>query len=63
MKKKELKNIATKIAAAEKILCESADPMVKREAEQEIFRLSGKVTSLEDMVIIDDMVQEILSKS
>lgn len=63
MKKKELKNIATKIAAAEKILSESADPVVKREAEQEILRLSGKVTSLEDMVIIDDMVQEILSKS
>ena len=33
MKKKELKNIATKIAAAEKILSESADPVVKREAE------------------------------
>lgn len=63
MNKKELKNIAKKIAKAELVLDQSVDPDERRKAEQEIFSLSGKVTSLADMSQIDEMVQDILSKS
>lgn len=63
MKKKELKNLAKKIAAAEQTLSTSADPAEKRKAEEEILILSGKVTNLTDMCLLDDMVQDILSKS
>lgn len=63
MNKKELKNIAKKIAKAELVLDQSVDPDERRKAEQEIFSLSGKVTSLADMSEIDEMVQDILSKS
>ena len=59
MNKKELKNIAKKIAAAELILSQSE----KRKAEDTIFKLSGKVTSLTDIAIIDEMVQDILSNT
>lgn len=63
MKKKELMNLAKKIAAAEKILSESADAETKRKAEQEILTLSGKVTNFTDMCLLDDMIQDILSES
>lgn len=63
MKKKELKNLAKKIAAAERILSTSADPAEKKKAEEDILILSGKVTNLADMCLLDDMVQDILSES
>jgi hypothetical protein len=63
MKKKELMNIAKKIAAAERILSESADPAEKRKAEQEILTLSRKVTNLADICLLDEIVQDILSES
>lgn len=63
MKKKELKNLAQKIAKAEMIIQSSETSMAeKSKAEQEIMRLSSHVDSLEDIVIIDEMVQEILEK-
>ena len=63
MKKKELKNLAQKIAKAEMILQSSEVSMAERaKAEQEIMRLSSHVDKLEDMMIIDEMVQEILGK-
>ena len=63
MKKKELKNLAQKIAKAEMII-QSPDASMaeKSKAEQEIMSLSSCVDSLEDIVIIDEMVQEILDK-
>ena len=63
MNKKELKNIAKKIAAAELILSQSEDKEEKCKAEDTIFKLSGKVTSLTDIAIIDEMVQDILSNT
>ncbi len=63
MNKKELKNIAKKIAAAELILSQSEDKEERRKAEDTIFKLSGKVTSLTDIAIIDEMVQDILSNT
>ena len=63
MNKKELKNIAKKIAAAELALSQSEDKEERRNAEDTIFKLSGKVTSLTDIAIIDEMVQDILSNT
>ena len=63
MNKKELKNIAKKIAAAELILSQSEDKEEMRKAEDAIFKLSGKVTSLTDIAIIDELVQDILSNA
>lgn len=63
MKQKELKNLAKKIAEAELILRDSADPGEKRKAENAIFAISGKITSLSDMCELDEMVQDILDKS
>ena len=60
MKRKELKNIAKKIAKAELIVQTSEDPVAVKKAQQEIMELSGQALSLEDMTIIDEMVQEIL---
>ena len=63
MKKKELKNLAQKIAKAEMIIQSSTSSTAeKSKAEQEIMRLSSHVDSLEDIVIIDELVQEILEK-
>lgn len=63
MKKKELMNIAKKIAAAETILSISADPAERDKAKQDILILSSKVTNFTDMCMLDDMIQDILSKS
>jgi len=61
MKNKERKNLANKIAKAEWIIQNSNDPQKVKKAEAEIFNLSSHVDKLEDMTIIDEMVQEILS--
>lgn len=61
MKMKELKNFAQKIAKCERIIQDSDDKSAVRKAQEEIMKLSGQVHSLEDMVIIDELVQEILS--
>lgn len=63
MKKKELKNLAQKIAKAEMIIQSSEATLAdKAKAEQEIMKLSSHVDKLEDMILIDEMVQEILEK-
>ena len=63
MKKKELKNLAQKIAKAERIVQTSDDPKKVKKAEQEIMELSGHVESIEDMIIIDEMVQDLLNEN
>lgn len=63
MKKKELKNLASKIAEAEYIVQTSTDSNAVHQAQEEIVKLCGKVKSIEDMVILDDMIQEILEKN
>ena len=62
MKRKELKNLAQKIVKQERIVQTSNEPKEVARAQQEIKRLSGCVESIEDMVAIDEIVQEILSK-
>ena len=62
MKKKELKNLAKKIADAEYIIQNSTDDKAVAKAQDAILELSGKAMSLEDMVLIDEMVQDLLAE-
>ena len=62
MKTKELKNLAKKIAKYERIVQDSNNAKEVREAQEEIMKLSGQVHSFEDIVLIDELVQEILSE-
>lgn len=62
MKKKELKNLAKKIANAEYVIQTSSDEKEIKRAQMEIMTLSGHVNSLEDIEIIDEMVQEFLQQ-
>lgn len=62
MKRKELKILARKIAKKEQKLRNTEDSSQKKRLEAEIIELSGQVDSLEDMVIVDEMVLEILGK-
>ena len=62
MKNKELKNLAKKIAKAEYTIQTSSDKQEIKKAQEEIIELSGHAMSLEDMMIIDEMVQEILQQ-
>ena len=63
MKTKELKNLAKKIAKYEQIIQNSDDKEAIRNAETEIMKLSGSVKSLEDIMLIDEFVQELLSNN
>lgn len=62
MKKKELKNLATKIAKLEKELQTTSELSKKQEIELEIIKLTGCVSSIDDISQLDDMIMEILSK-
>ena len=62
MKRKELKNLAKKIANQERIAQTSNDPAEVKRAQNEIMKLCGCVQSLEDITIIDEMVAELLTK-
>lgn len=63
MKRKELKNLAQKIAKCEIIIQTSDDKNKIARAEQEIMKISSSVASLDDMLIIDELVMEILEKN
>ena len=63
MKKKEIKNLAQKIAKYERIIQNSDDDKMVRQAQEEIKRLSSSVDSLDDMVAIDELVMELLEKN
>ena len=62
MKKKELKALAQKIAKSEFIIQTSSDKQAIKRAQDDILQLSGRVESLEDITIIDELVQDILEK-
>lgn len=63
MKKKELRNLAIKMAKLEKIIQSSDDKDEISKAENEIIKVSSSVKSLEDMVAIDEIVLELLAKN
>lgn len=60
MNKKELKNLAKKIAECERIIQSSNDKEeIARAKNQELY-YSSKLGSLEDMLVVDEMVQKFL---
>lgn len=61
MKRKELKNLAKKIAQAEYTIQTSDNQEEIQRAQMEIMTLSSHVDSLDDITIIDEMVQELLA--
>lgn len=63
MKRKELKELAKKIAKCELIIQQSDDKKAIKAAEDEIMKLSSHVESLDDITLIDEYVQEILKNS
>ncbi len=62
MKKKELKALAKRIADAELIIQNSSDSKEISKAQNTIMELTSKVHSMEDLMTIDELVQEILSQ-
>lgn len=62
MKKKELKALAQKIAKAELIIASSSNAEEVKRAKDLTMTLCSHVDSLEDIMIIDEMVQEILKE-
>lgn len=63
MKRKEIKNLAQKIVKYETILQTTEDMAERAKAEAHIMEISSHVHSLEDMMAIDEMVQDLMSKS
>lgn len=61
MKRKELKNLAEKIAKCEYVIQNSNDDTVIQAAQEEIMRLSSRVHDFQDIDAIDEMVQDILN--
>lgn len=62
MKRKERRNIARQIVECEKIIANSSDKAEIQRAQGTILTLSRKMTSLEDMLEIDVLVQEMLEQ-
>ena len=63
MKRKELKNLANKIAKLEQIIQRNEDPKQVQQAKDKIMKLSGHVDSLEDIMLMDELIQDILKNS
>ena len=61
MTRKELKNIAKKIAENETIIQTSNDKEAVEQAKQEILNISKKISFM-DLDILDEMVMELLEK-
>lgn len=62
MKRKELKNLAKKVAQCEYILQTSNDQYEREQARDEIMKVSNGIHSFEDLDLLDEMVQDLLSK-
>ena len=64
MKQKELEKLAKKFVKQQRIIdSKNHSEEEKRKAENEIERLAGKIKSLDDMVQLDEMIQDLLLKS
>lgn len=63
MKRKELKALAQKIAKQELIIQNSDDQYEIKQAQMKIMELSGSVTSMDDMIAIDELVQDIIASA
>ncbi len=63
MKKKELKRLAALIAKYEFIIQnENSNPSEVYNAKEAVMQISNKITSLEDIMILDELILENLKK-
>lgn len=62
MRKKEIKNLAKRIAACELILRDSEDTQEIAKAQNEIMKITSQITSINDLLAIDAIVVELLEK-
>lgn len=62
MKKKALKDLAKKIAKAEIKLEQASSTEERKLLEDTIMTLTGRVTNINEMVELDDLVQEEIVK-
>lgn len=60
MKQKELKNIAKIIAKAERVIQDGGDSKAVSKAQNTILNMSKKGMTVEEMMIVDELVQEFL---
>jgi glycerol-3-phosphate cytidylyltransferase-like family protein len=63
MDRKDRREIAREIAKCEKIINSNSNEIVKQQAMNRIETITMRITSLEDILAIDDMVQKILEKN
>lgn len=63
MNKKEIKNLAKQIAKAELTIQNSTDQKERTYAMDTIIALSSKLSSLEEIERVDEMVQKILKNN
>lgn len=60
MNKKELKQLAELIVQQEKLLKKAANQKEEKVIEQKIMELCSRCHSLNDMITLDDIVQNLL---
>lgn len=64
MKKKDLKNIAQKIAVAQMRLESTTDKAEVAELQSEIMKYTDMVSeSIDDLMYVDEQIQKIISKN
>lgn len=64
MKKKDLKNIAQKIAVAQMRLESTTDKAEVAELQSEIMKYTDMVAeSIDDLMYVDEQIQKIISKN
>lgn len=63
MKRKELMNFAKQIAQAERTIRDSDDPKEIKQAQDEIMQICSHIHNFEDMALVDEMVQTLLSSN
>ena len=62
MKRKELKNLAQKIAQAEINRSKAVNEEERASAERIIFGLTSRIHSMNDMLLLDDYIQEEIAR-
>ena len=63
MKQKELKNFAKQIVEAEKIIKANEDKQRVYQAQQKVMDITNRLDSLDDILLLDELVQEIMDKN
>ena len=62
MKEKQIKQLAIQIAEQEKIIQTSKDKNLINKAQDKIIQLSAKISSFEEMIMLDEFITEMLEK-